>query len=895
MTVIDERLRAALADRYTIERELGHGGMATVFLAHDLKHERDVAIKVLHPDLGAALGSDRFLSEIKTTAKLQHPHILPLLDSGVSDGLLYYVMPVVTGEALRGLLERERQLPVAEAVRIAREVASALDYAHRHGVIHRDIKPENILLHDGQALVADFGIALAVQQAGRQRMTQTGLSLGTPQYMSPEQAMGEKIIDARTDTYALGAVTYEMLVGEPPFTGPTVQAIVAKAMTERPVPLHTIRDTIPAGVEYAVLRALAKLPADRFATAAEFAAALVADRTPNVADSGKSERRTASARMRASTPVAWAIAALASIAATWGWLRPPAGDQPLTRVAIDLPPGQELLPQWRGYNVALSRDGTRLAYVGSGPTRSTTQLWMRHLDALEATVVPNTVGATTVRWAPDGRSLLFSNSIDASASAVVSLGGGQVTPAPGAYDGDLGASGRVYAPGDGVITSQTTGGVKDTVANLGAKNPMTLTVMPDESAALVALPRDSVGVYADAMIVAVSFATGKQAVVGPGIYAQYLSTGHLLFVSADGEAFVAPFDSRKLRLTGPGTPIARVAVSSNAGKLYPQITASDNGTLTYVSGDVQRHRLTWLDASGRLLRRLASEGNFWGLALSPDGSRVALATRQDDRYQGGRIRGTGDVSVEDLRTGTRTQLTSGDFNVRPSWSADGAYVLYTRIGGPFRQALLERRADAAEPERLVLSTTAFGRSVGDGRWLPDHRTLLVRTYADGRPPSRNIFYMVTGGTDTTAYPVAATTADETAPAPSPDGKLIAYNSDETGTVEVYVKPFPSGQGQLQISHGGGGAPRWSRDGRLYYWDQRNRLIAVTIQSHPTLAATNVNDIGGDVAPSSAAGGATTSFDVAPDGRILVAEAVTGSFKVVLVRNWLAALRKRDKP
>ena len=267
---VAELLSSALADRYRIERELGAGGMATVYLAHDLKHERDVAIKVLHPDLGAALGGERFLSEIRTTARLQHPHILPLLDSGAADGLLYYVMPLVTGETLRARLDRERQLPVGEAVLIAREVADALGYAHGLGIIHRDIKPENILLQGGHALVADFGIALAVQQAGGARMTQTGLSLGTPQYMSPEQAMGERTIDARSDIYALGAVTYEMLAGDPPFAGSSVQAIVAKVLTEQPTPLHVLRDTIPAGVEHAVLTALAKLPADRFATAAEF-------------------------------------------------------------------------------------------------------------------------------------------------------------------------------------------------------------------------------------------------------------------------------------------------------------------------------------------------------------------------------------------------------------------------------------------------------------------------------------------------------------------------------------------------------------------------------------------------------------------------------------------------
>src|SRR5829696_8364835 len=268
------QLNAALADRYAIERELGAGGMATVYLAHDRKHDRVVAIKVLHPDLGAALGSERFLSEIRTTARLQHPHILPLLDSGEADGLLYYVMPLVTGETLRARLEREKLLPIDDSLLIAREVADALSYAHSLRVIHRDIKPENILLQNGHALVADFGIALAVQQAGGARMTQTGLSLGTPQYMSPEQAMGERSIDARSDVYALGAVTYEMLTGEPPFTGATMQAIVARLISEEPRRLVVQRKSIPDHVEAAVLHALEKLPADRFASAADFAMAL---------------------------------------------------------------------------------------------------------------------------------------------------------------------------------------------------------------------------------------------------------------------------------------------------------------------------------------------------------------------------------------------------------------------------------------------------------------------------------------------------------------------------------------------------------------------------------------------------------------------------------------------
>ena len=271
---------------------------------------------MLHPDLGAALSGERFLTEIRTTARLQHPHILPLLDSGEADGLLYYVMPLVTGETLRARLERERQLPIADAVRITREVASALDYAHRQNVIHRDIKPENILLHDGSALVADFGIVLAVQSAAGQRMTQTGLSLGTPQYMSPEQAMGERAIDARSDLYALGAVTYEMLAGDAPFLGSNVQAIVAKVLSEKPTPLHMLRDTVPEHIEAAVLMALAKLPADRFASAAEFASALAASPTTGVA-SGARRAVPPSRTARLLGVLPWAVAATLGAVLLW--------------------------------------------------------------------------------------------------------------------------------------------------------------------------------------------------------------------------------------------------------------------------------------------------------------------------------------------------------------------------------------------------------------------------------------------------------------------------------------------------------------------------------------------------------------------------------------------------
>ena len=281
-----DRLTAALAGRYVIERELGSGGMATVYLAHDVKHHREVALKVLRPELAAALGPDRFLREVEIAARLNHPHILALYDSGETNGFLFYVMPYVAGESLRHRLEREKQLPIEEALAITRHVAAALGHAHAQHVIHRDVKPENILLYEGEAMVADFGIALAVSAAAGERLTQTGLAVGTPAYMSPEQAVSERALDARSDVYSLGCVLYEMLAGEPPYTGATAQVLIAKRLVD-PVPaVRRLRAAVPVGVEQALTKALAKVPADRWASALAFAEALATPagpRPPSVA------------------------------------------------------------------------------------------------------------------------------------------------------------------------------------------------------------------------------------------------------------------------------------------------------------------------------------------------------------------------------------------------------------------------------------------------------------------------------------------------------------------------------------------------------------------------------------------------------------------------------------
>src|SRR5882672_9119841 len=416
------RLTTALEERYRIERTLGAGGMATVYLATDLKHDREVALKVLRPELGAVLGVERFLAEIKITARLDHPHILTLIDSGAEGGFLYYVLPFVRGESLRDKLNREKQLTLEDALTITRQVASALDYAHRQGVVHRDIKPENILLLEGEAMLADFGIALAVKEAGGNRLTETGLSLGTPQYMSPEQATGDRTLDARSDVYSLAAVLYEMLAGEPPYTGPTAQAIVAKVITERPVPVTLHRDTVPPHVAATLQKALAKLPADRFAGAAQFSEALLRPGAVPLNLTGAGDLAAPGAPRRDRRIAALAVAVVAATAlAVWGWLRPQPSPQ-VARFALTTPEGQEIVDQY-GTSTALSPDGTRLVYVGPG--EGGPQLWLRPLDQVRGNPLPGTQRAISPAFSRDGQSIGFMvGQFGAAQVKVVSVSGG---------------------------------------------------------------------------------------------------------------------------------------------------------------------------------------------------------------------------------------------------------------------------------------------------------------------------------------------------------------------------------------------------------------------------------------------------------------------------------------
>ncbi len=814
------RLTTALADRYRIERELGEGGMATVYLAHDLKHDRDVAIKVLHPDLGAALGGERFLSEIKTTAKLQHPHILPLLDSGDADGLLYYVMPVVTGETLRTRLERERQLPIPEAVRIAREVASALDYAHRQGVIHRDIKPENILLHDGQALVADFGISLAVQQAGGQRMTQTGLSLGTPQYMSPEQAMGEKQIDARSDVYALGAVTYEMLAGDAPFTGSSVQAIVAKVLAERPTPLHTLRDTVPAGVEDAVLTALAKLPADRFATAAEFAAAL-ANPTTTMARTSVHPTIVMGRRGWLTTGVFAALALIAGLV-IGGRHQDPGSVGRTDEVRATLTLGDSTGVRAIGnIRLAISPSGRRIAFIG--PSGAETALWVRDLDQPTAHQLPDTKGAFAPFFSPDGETIGFFTAAGGATLKVIAVTGGVartvVQDSVAGFGADWGDDGQIYFTDAtrSLARVASTGGAVTRISHPDTTHGVTehdyADVLPGSRRALVMLWKGS---NAANHIGLVDLATGAVTDLVAGTYARYVAAGFLAIGTADGRVLAVRFDPHQGRIAGaPVLMLQNVQQETSNGTL--QFAVSATGTVVFEAKTGGNDGLVWVDrGGGRTPVDTALTGGIQSIALSPDGTQIAMSRAAS---------GETSIWVKQLTTGALSRLS---FDVgtadRPVWTPDGRKVAFLASRDNHRKAWV-RRADGSDSTQAAShGNTPLDEIAFD----PLGRYTLFRSEGMG-PGSRHLF-VVENGKDTIPRILVQSRFDHYAMVVSPDGHWLAYVSEESGAPEVYVRPFPNvDSARYAISVGGGMEPVWRRDGtELFFRNPRGAMLAAPV-------------------------------------------------------------------
>jgi serine/threonine-protein kinase len=870
MTDALARLTTALADRYAIERELGQGGMATVYLAEDLKHGRKVALKVLKPELAAVLGAERFVQEIKTTAKLQHPHILSLFDSGTAEGFLFYVMPYIQGETLRDKLDRETQLGVDEAVRLAREVADALDYAHRSGVIHRDIKPENILLHDGRPMLADFGIALAVSAAAGGRMTETGLSLGTPYYMSPEQATAEKEITARSDIYSIGSVLFEMLTGNPPYMGASAQQIIMKIITEPAALVTALRKSVPPNVAAAVAKSLEKLPADRFESAKAFADALGNPEYTNATFMAAAPPPAPARGRRLSIAAGFALTIAVTAAATWWMSTRRVSDSVAVHLAFAVTPSQPLSGTV-GRNVVLSPDG-RLVVYSTADSAGQVRLFARTIDDLRQQPIAGTERALYPFFSPDGRWIGF---YDGRQLKKVPTEGGTSTPLAeiGALSGaSWAADGIVISDGGRLALVPSEGGAPAPLARGDSSRGYWPVVLPGGKSAAFA----TASATTDARVAVLDLRTGRRTNLGIHGLPVGVVGGELVVMRGDGALMAAAFDARAPRVTGNERVVVDETQRANNSQVKAAVSAS--GSLAYVSGSNLRQTvLVDLHGAARPLPIPPSQLNF--PRFSPDG-RQLLA----DVLSGART----DVWIYDVASGAgRRVTTEGTTNNRAVWSPDGTRILFrTDRRGP-NQTLWWQSADGSGGAGELVGSPA--NDVFQGLLTPDRHTVIYRT---GSLQGSDIWYRNLAG-DTAAKAFAKTPFGEFAPSLSPDGRWLAYELDEMGSQEVIVRPFPGPGAQYAVSVGGGLTPVWSRDGRRIFYTFGSRVYEATVVTSPIFAVTARRMLFEGpyfLSPGHA------SFDVSPDGAsfVMVRPVAGSGEQIVVIHNWQAELRSRTR-
>lgn len=874
---MDDRLTTGLEDRYAIEREIGRGGMATVYLARDVRHKRNVALKVLNPELGAVLGAERFLAEIQVTANLQHPNLLPLFDSGEVDGLLFYVMPYVEGETLRARLEREKQLPVQEAVRIATCVAGALAYAHRNSVIHRDLKPENILMQEGQPLIADFGIALAVSNAGGARITQTGLSLGTPQYMSPEQATGDRVVDGRADIYSLGATTYEMLVGDPPHTASTSQAVIAKLLTEKPASVRRARPNVPAHVDAAIACALEKLAADRFATAREFADALegkgpvATEATREFVAPGTATRRATRAREIA----AWSLAALLGALLGWQLIGPgERGEVPVVRTNFDLPAGMRVNDVITGPTIAVSPSGDMIAFTATG--LGGFRMYLRRVNELAARELGNIAGRN-LAFSPDGRWLAFTEgnvlrkiSIDGGEPVSIGTTGGAV-PYGLAWD----VSNRIYIGSfSGMWSIPASGGEPTLVTTVDSSGPRVgrrwpLLLAGGKALAYVSGNSTSGESRLEVLDLSKETITSFDLIIAMPLR---VLDDHLVYVSPTGGLLAVRFDTRSNRPVGSPIHLDDGILLDPAAGAKASLAAA--GTLAYLRGRSQFELVT--AGAGKEPTPLIREpGRYTNPRVSPDGGRVAITVSSAS---------TSDIWIYDRARNTFTRLTSDGLHHRPEWTTDGKRIVFiaSRAG---KTGIWWQPADGSGPAELLYNPDVepFEAVIS-----PDMKWLVFRTSPGSRHPRDILAVPMTGPKTVTA--VVTGPHAENMPRISPDGRWLAYQSNETGRFEIYVRPFPGTGARVQISDNGGSEPLWGRSGQsLYFRDAIGGVVQVRVTTGADFSIGSRSImLTGDYLTDAT----HPNYDIAPDGGFLMLRRAGAESQTVVVHNWRRELRER---
>ncbi len=908
------RLKAALSDRYTVEREIGSGGMATVYLAHDVKHDRKVAVKVLRPELAAVLGAERFLNEIKVTANLQHPHILPLHDSGEADGFLFYVMPFVEGESLRDRLNRETQLSVEDALRISREVADGLSHAHDLGVVHRDIKPENILLTGGHALVADFGIARAVTEAGGTRLTETGLSLGTPHYMSPEQASGERDVDARSDVYALGCVTYEMLVGEPPHTGPNAQAIIAKVLTEPVRSVRDARELVPPHVDSAIRKALAKLAADRFATVRQFADGLRMSGSMSWDSASSSVGDTARVR-RWSMPMllAWSLVAVLSIV-VFGLLLWPSGGPSssidgVVRLALAPNPADSIsigaVASQSGAEadvLAISADGRRIAFVGRLSGETTTHIFIRDLDLFEARQLPETESAMSPFFSPDGQWVGFYSWSDGRLKTVPVTGGlpQVVCECEPILSADWGPDGTIIMDSDGNLGLRvvaSSGGTPELITfrdrhlqedEFALSHPQFL---PDGKHVLLTAWG---GAGATRRVVLFSTETSERTtLLEEGWGPRYVESGFLVYQRLS-QLWAVPFDIERLEVSGTPVPVLDSVFAAPFTTLY---SISESGTLVYAPGPVPdvKTSIFLVGRSGQMDRVSIEAGSWtsWGPRLSPGGDDIVFWGSDPSGMSEGQASSRIWI-FDNARQSVQALTNSGPGDFWPLWAPDGRSVVFTsgRGGGGWGD-LYSVRSDGSGAPEVLFSDDSDKQPYS---WLPGGDGLVFQRLSD--PADGFDIWLLPFTGDSTVVPLVNGPANETHPALSPDGRWLAYASDQSGQYEVYLRRYPELDELRQVSSSGGMAPLWRSDSRELYF----HTGGFQDPSGTTFMRVRIDDGPGTPEPMwshpsifSAGLPYGSGYDMTPDGQQMLVSINEQEFPLFLpdmriVFNWFEELR-----
>jgi eukaryotic-like serine/threonine-protein kinase len=886
---------------YEVLTLLGTGGMGEVYRARDTRLDRTVAIKILPQELSQdPLHKQRFEREAKTISSLNHPNICVLHDVGAQDGVDYLVMECLEGETLAKRLEKGPP-PLEQTLKFGAQIADALDKAHRSGVVHRDLKPGNIMLTSSGAKLLDFGLAKPAPMATGITLTAATLStpvtkdgtiIGTFQYMSPEQVEGKEL-DGRSDIFSLGAVLYEMITGQRAFPGKSQLSVASAILEKEPAPVVSVKPLTPSSLERVVRRCLAKDPEDRWQTARDIAIELkwIADSASSVGGASMT-RETGVTRKETALAIALILAVGAAITLGLLYKERPSAEAIVTRAYIKPESASGFIFSGDQKGFALSSDGRNIVYVAATPTPDAKSvLWVRPLNSLRARILPGTEAAAFPFWAPDGRNIGFF--AGGKLKRIDSQGGPPaiICDAPDGRGGSWNQQGDiVFSPtvNSPIYRVSAAGGP---ITQLTTQNPSNNETthrwpwfFPDGRhflflAGSTFTPRES----STNSIRLGSIDSNKTKLLLRSHYQATYASGYLLFLR-QSSLMAQPFDEKHFELTGEAAPIAE-QVREDTSIARAWFASSANGQLLYAEGAAKERQLVWFDRSGVRVGSVPGEDAYGGVALSPDGKKLAYY-----------LDATGfDVSIFDMTRGIKIPLTfgtsTGQGNLYPVWSPDGKNVAYTSFRDG-KYGLYEKPADGSGSEMQLLEGSDHFRVPtswsSDGRFLVYHEGVSGGTYANGVPGGWSIWIQPLFG-DHKAYPFLRSSFSAREAAFSSDGKWLAYCSNESGEYRVYVVPFPGPGGKWQVSRGDGRGPLWRRDGKeLFYLSADNKLLAVPVDtSGGRFSAGDAR-----VLFDSQSYGVFARYYNSPDGQrfVVVYEGSQPSSTLALVSNWTAELK-----